>query len=263
MRVTFHEDGRCSLAELDKNDEATLAGEIQLSAEELAYLEEVLQPEHLLTLGRSVGTGKAWARVQFRHEGALHEMLILHRTPEGVFEAAGVVGLAKAAHPILQVLLYHLNKFTLSRPSDFADDVTEMRGRPIVSDGQHGRLLLRFTIVEPTRRDRVWLKVYENGTAERRHQASDETDGDPMDEPALQLGTGRVAELFELVKRHVPKGAETDGPCVIWELYGTSGKRDVRVVTLEHGQPARTGAPARVAAVQEAFVEFEALLSRR
>lgn len=266
MRVAFHQDGRCTLAEVDKNDEATLVGELQLTPEEGAYLEEVLQPAHLLTLGRSVGTGKAWARVQFRHDGALQEMLILHRTPEGVFDAASVVGLAKAAHPILQVLLYHLNKFTLSRSSDFSDDVTEARGRPIVADGQHGRLLMRFTVVEPQRRDRIWLKVYENGTAERRMQASDETDGEPMNEQPQQIGTGRVAELFELVKRHVPKGAVADGAdgaCVIWELYGANGKRDVRVVQLDEGLPTRTGAPARVAAVQEAFVAFESLLARR
>lgn len=263
MRVSFHEGGRCTLAEVDTNDEATLAGEVHLSEDEVAYLDEVLQPDHLLTLGRSVGTGKAWARVQFRHAGALQDMFILHRTPEAVFDASAIVGLAKAAHPILQVMLFHLNKFALPRPGEFGDDVTELRGRPIAADGHHGRLLMRFTITEPTRSDRIWLKVYEGGVAERRLKASDETDGDPMNETPMQLGTGRVAELFELVKRNVPKGSPGAEPCVIWELYGTSGKRDVRVVSLDRGEPTRTGAPARVAAVQEAFLAFEAMLSRR
>ncbi|MFO0662499.1 MAG: hypothetical protein U0174_01045 [Polyangiaceae bacterium] len=263
LRLTFHEGGRILLEHVDANDEGSLRGELELRPEEAAYLDEVLAPAHLLTLGRSVGTGPSWARVSFEHEGSPREMVILHRTPEGVLDATHVVGLAKAAQPILHIMLYHLARFSDARSSEGPDDITEARGRPIATECTYGKLLMRFTIVDETRHDRMWLKVFETGAGERRLLASDETDGEPMSEAALQLGTGRVAELFELVKRHVPKGTPTGSASAIWELYGTSGKRDVRVVPLEGGLPSRTGAPARVAAVHEAFLAFEALLSRR
>lgn len=261
-RVTIDATGRCISHELDTNEEATLNGELQLNESEREHLEEVFQSAHLLTLGRSVGTGPSWARVCFEHDGEAHEMVVLHRTPEGVLEPAHVVGLAKAAHPILQALLYHLNRFGTVGEGEIADE-TEVRGRPISTDGEHGRLLMRFTIDDVSRPDRMWLKLFESGIGERRLLATDETDGEPMNEPVFPIGSGRVAELFELVKRHVPKGPPPESACAIWELYGVGGKRDVRTVVLDGDMPSRTGAPARVAAVQEAFMAFEALLSRR
>ncbi|NOU30547.1 MAG: hypothetical protein HOO96_21825 [Polyangiaceae bacterium] len=258
LRLTVEASGKMVLEDVDEHDETSLRGEGQLTAAELGPIEELLDPARLETLGSSLGHGQAWCRLQY---GGGRVMTIKHATPAGELSPDALKGVAKAARPILDALL---SLFPLVS-TDLAVESSKRRTinmpkteQPIRAEGPHGRLLVRYH--EDAGGD-LWMKVFDSGVVEHRVGASEEGDGTPTGDPLLQIGTGRVAELFELVRRHLPKAAETDmASNAIWELYLKGGKRDIRKLPVDGSF--QFSSKAQQAAVDEAFQAFAALYRR-
>jgi hypothetical protein len=186
-------------------------------------------------------------------------IVLLHNTPPGVLSTDSVRGVAKAAQPMLLTLL---SLFAMVNQS--SDEPTQRRGlaipkadQPIRMSSPHGTLLIRYH--ETTGDDR-WLKIFDTGVVERRKGASEESDG-KADGPIATIGTGAVAELYELVRRHLPKSTRAQSEDVaLWELYDKNGKRDLRTVPLSAKGPFAT--PAQRAAVKDALKAFGELYKK-
>ncbi len=258
LRLTVEASGKVMLEDVDEHEEISLRGEGQLTAAELDPIVELLDPARLETLGSALGHGQAWCRLQY---GGGRIMTIKHATPAGEISPEALRGVAKAARPILDALL---GLFPIVS-SDLGVESTRRRTQgaprteqPIRVEGPHGRLLVRYH--EDVGGD-LWMKVFDSGVVEHRVGASEEGDGTPASDPLLQIGTGRVAELFELIRRHVPKATETDrASSAVWELYAKGGKRDIRKLPLDG--TFQFSSKAQQAAVDEAFQAFAALYRR-
>lgn len=237
LRVTVEDDGRISVEDVDEQDELSQRGEATLLPDDLQALRELVEPGKLKTLGLSLGHGPAWGRILY---GAhlRSTIAILHTTPAGVLLPESVRGVAKAAGPLLSTLL---SLFAFVAQS--SDEPTQRRGisipkseQPIRTKGPHGTLLMRY---HETLREDVWIKVFDTGVIERRAGASEEGDG-KAEGSATSISTGLVAELYELVRRHLPKASQVrdDGRAVArFELYDANGKRDIRVTPLDGKGP--------------------------
>jgi hypothetical protein len=258
LRLTVEATGKMVLEDVDEHEELTLRGEGVLTGAELGPIIELLAPERLETLGTSLGHGPAWCRLQY---GRGRVMTIKHATPAGELAPDALKGVAKAARPILDALLslFPLISGGLSGGAAPRRTINMPKTeQPIRVEGPHGRLLVRYH--EDAGGD-LWMKVFDSGVVEHRLGASEEGDGTAIADPPMQIGTGRVAELFELVRRHLPKAAETDmASNAVWELYLKGGKRDIRKLPLDGSF--QFVSKAQQAAVDEAFQAFAALYRR-
>jgi hypothetical protein len=255
LRITVEGGGRMSLEDVDEQEEVSQRGEVLLLPDDLASLRELLDPDKLKTLGHSLGHGPAWGRVLYG-SNLRSSIVLLHNTPPGVLLPESVRGVAKAAQPMLLTLL---GLFALVGQS--SDEPTQRRGlaipkadQPIRTTSPHGTLIMRYS--ESTAHG-VWLKIFDTGVVERRKGASEESDG-KADGPIQKLGTGAVAEMYELVRRHLPKTAEQPNEAVaLWELYDKNGKRDIRMTPLSAKGPFASN--AQRAAAKDALKAFAAL----
>jgi hypothetical protein len=258
LRVAVESNGKMSLEDVDEQDEVSQRGEALLLPQDLASVKELLDPDKLKTLGHALGHGPAWGRVRYG-TGLRSSIVLLHNTPPGVLSVDSVRGVAKAAQPMLFTLL---SLFAIVGQS--SDEPTQRRGlalpkadQPIRMSSPHGTLLMRYH--ESTGADR-WLKIFDTGVVERRKNASEESDG-KADGQIVTIGTGAVAELYELVRRHLPKSAPTQNEdLALWELYDKNGKRELRSAALNGRGP--FSSPAQRAAAKDALKAFGELYQK-
>jgi hypothetical protein len=255
LRLTVETSGVFSLDEVDEHLEPTFRGRAQLTQQELAELEALVHPDKMRMLGKSLGAGPAWARVVFLHNGEEHVTHLLHATSPGVLLPEKLRGVAKAGLPILSRLLELFDLveggFVEATRRQHFDESFFRKEQPINVEGPHGSLLLRFHFGSGRG---LWIKVWDAGIVEYRSDASEEGDGDPAGE--FNAGTGRVAEWYELIRRHVPKVTERPRETAFtWEVY-RSGKRDLRVAYGDEGVRTPNLNKAQLAAIADACATF-------
>jgi hypothetical protein len=195
---------------------------------------------------------------------------LLHSTPAGVLLPESLNGVAKAALPLLRPLLglFGLVAKSSDEPTERKALLLQRSEQPIRVTGPHGNLLLRYH--ETTGGD-VWLKLFDSGIVEYRTGAAAESDG-KLHGSIVNVGTGRAAELYELVRRHMPRPealhSENSASAqalesALWEIYERSGKRDIRKVPLNRDQTsAKPASPSQRAAVKDALQAFGELFRK-
>jgi hypothetical protein len=259
LRVSIESGGKLTLEDVDEHEEISQRGTSMLLPEDLASIRSMLDSEKLKLLGLSLGHGPAWGRVLYG-ANLRSSIVIHHSSAPGVLLAESVRGVAKAALPMLTTLLS-----LFSHVAQTADEPTQRKGlqipkdeRPIRMSGKHGNLLVRYS---ESPDNGHWIKLYDSGVVEHREHASEESDGKPIGE-VQRLSTGLVAELHELVRRHLPKEVEASVTSrATWEVYDANGKRDIRKVALD-GKGTFVS-PAQRAAVKDALKQFTAIYNAK
>jgi hypothetical protein len=262
VRLTIETTGRITLEDVDEQEELTFRGEAKLAPLELAPILELVDPEKMRMLGRSVGTGHAWARMVHGQGKNRYITMLFHSSPPGVLDASQLQGVAKAARPILGALLslFGIVKGGIEETTRRHRTLVTKPEPPIRVEAAHGTLLMRYH--EGTGSGR-WLKVFDSGVVEHREYASPEGDGKPGDGKLVTLSTGRVAELFELVRRHLPRVAALPKTATsIWELYQKNGKRDVRGLFEPEQIRLQNPPKAQLSAIREAQLAFSSMYHR-
>jgi hypothetical protein len=269
LRVTIDDSGQVALEHVDEHDESTQRGETLLLPADLAALRELLDSDKLKALGHSIGHGPSWGRVAYG-TGQRSFIWLLHSTPAGVLLPESLNGVAKAALPLLRPLLglFGLVAKSSDEPTERKALLLQRSEQPIHVTGPHGNLLIRY---HESTDSNLWLKLFDSGVVEYRRGAAAESDGKPHGS-TVNVGTGRAAELYELVRRHVPRNegeyaeSASFAPALesaLWEIYKRNGKRDIRRVLL-NPTPTSTKAasPSQRAAVKEALHAFGELFRK-